>query len=198
MNRLDSVCSPANWKNEFSKAPEGGVMCGISIRVDKEWIIKYDAAENTAVEAIKGGISDSMKRCAVQWGIGRLLYNLKEGFAVICEKGKPGAMKGKTKAGDVFYWLPPQLPDWAMKKKGNPSVVTEDEAPEVPEPRKTYKNFEFLKEMAILKAILGDKKYKEKLKVHGYDHSNEIPPKSQAAALKAFNSLVDSIEGKGT
>mgnify|MGYP002508284444 CR=1 FL=1 len=28
-------------------------------------------------EPIKGGLSDSMKRAAVQWGIGRVLYNME-------------------------------------------------------------------------------------------------------------------------
>ena len=67
-----------------------------------------------------------------------------------------------------------------------------------PKKKKTYKNIEFLKEMTTLKGILGDVKYYEKLKKHGYYHSNEIPPENQAGALTSFNSLVDSIEGKGS
>ena len=31
MERLDAVCEPQNWKNEFKPAPEGGILCGISI-----------------------------------------------------------------------------------------------------------------------------------------------------------------------
>ena len=36
---------------------------------------KTDGASRTAVEPVKGGISDAMKRCAVQFGLGRALYD---------------------------------------------------------------------------------------------------------------------------
>lgn len=76
MDRLDAVVGHENWRNEFSAAPQGGVLCTLYIRVNDEWIGKQDAAENTDFESVKGGISDSMKRAAVQWSIGRYLYNL--------------------------------------------------------------------------------------------------------------------------
>lgn len=76
MTRLDSVVGIANWKNEFATSPTGGgVLCGLSIRIDGEWITKWDGAENTQIESVKGGLSGAMKRAAVQWGIGRFLYD---------------------------------------------------------------------------------------------------------------------------
>lgn len=116
MQRLDDVCGPENWKNEFSKGPDGGVVCGISIRIESEWVTKWDGAENTEVESIKGGLSDSMKRAAVQWGIGRYLYNLEEGWAQIVGDDNRDAFRGQTKDKKQFRWLPPQLPDWALPK----------------------------------------------------------------------------------
>lgn len=77
MQRLDDVVGPANWKNEFSPGPLGGVLCGLSIRVDGEWVTKYDGADNSDIESVKGGLSDAMKRAGVQWGIGRYLYSLE-------------------------------------------------------------------------------------------------------------------------
>ncbi|MLS89826.1 recombinase, partial [Salmonella enterica subsp. enterica] len=75
MKRLDDVCGKAGWRNEYRDIPNnGGVECGISIKIGSEWVTKWDAAENTQVEAIKGGRSGAMKRAAVQWGIGRYLY----------------------------------------------------------------------------------------------------------------------------
>ena len=68
MERLDNVVGPENWQNlfrEWSVGNQHGVLCGLSIRVEKEWITKYDGAENTDIEAIKGGISSAMKRAAV-------------------------------------------------------------------------------------------------------------------------------------
>lgn len=122
-HRLDEVLTPANWRNEYTVGPQGGVLCGISIRVNSEWVTKYDGADNTDIEAIKGGLSDAMKRAAVQWGIGRYLYDLEEGWAEICEGKKPGSRYAncKVKVGGKeeyvnFNWLPPKLPEWALPK----------------------------------------------------------------------------------
>lgn len=59
MKRLDEVCGKAGWRNEYRDIPNnGGVECGISIKVEGEWITKWDAAENTQVEAVKDGGRD--------------------------------------------------------------------------------------------------------------------------------------------
>lgn len=115
MKRLDEVCGKSGWRNEYRDIPNnGGVECGISIKVGDEWITKWDAAENTQVEAVKGGRSGAMKRAAVQWGIGRYLYNLEEGFAVISTERADGFHYAKSKDAGVFYWKPPSLPAWAL------------------------------------------------------------------------------------
>lgn len=111
MQRLDDVCQPENWKNQYQPGPHGGIVCGLSIRCADEWVTKWDGADNTAVEAVKGGLSDAMKRAAVQWGIGRYLYNLESGFATIAENGE---YRGKTKDGKHFKWHAPKLPVWAL------------------------------------------------------------------------------------
>jgi hypothetical protein len=117
--RLDDVAGPARWKNEFARGPEGGVLCGLSIRTGGEWVTKWDGAENTDIEGVKGGLSGAMKRAAVQWGIGRYLYALDESFAHVHEGGK---LRGKTKDGKSLRWDPPRLPDWAL-----PGAGTEEE-----------------------------------------------------------------------
>lgn len=80
MNRLDEAVGPENWRNEFEPGPGGGIVCGLSIFVESrsEWVTKWDGAENTDVEAIKGGLSNAMRRAAVQWGIGRYLYDFPQ------------------------------------------------------------------------------------------------------------------------
>lgn len=124
-NRLDEVCGPENWKNEFCSAPDGGVLCGISILVNGEWVTKYDGAANTNIEAVKGGLSGAMKRAAVQWGIGRYLYSLDESFVEVSDNGK---MSGKTKDGKWFKWNPPHLPTWALPE--NPDLDNKKRAVE--------------------------------------------------------------------
>ena len=59
--RFDEVCGPADWRNEFREGPGGGVLCGISVRIDREdgtaeWVTKWDGADNSQVEAVKGGL----------------------------------------------------------------------------------------------------------------------------------------------
>ena len=127
MKRPDEACGKSGWRNEYRDIPNGGgVECGISIKVDGDWITKWDAAENTQVEAVKGGRSGAMKRAAVQWGIGRYLYDLTEGFATVSAERKQGFNYAKTKELGVFYWSPPQLPTWALPAGNQEYNLPED------------------------------------------------------------------------
>ena len=128
MERLDSVCGPENWRNEFDPWTIGehaAVLCGISIKIGDEWITKWDGAENTEFEPVKGGLSSAMKRAAVQWGIGRYLYNLDTGWAQVVDKGEHFA---KTPEGKGFYWNPPPLPAWALPADSPPPPFDSIEA----------------------------------------------------------------------
>ncbi len=92
-NRLDQVFTPFGWKNEYKPWHGNAQICGISVKMvdydnSIQWITKWDGADNTEFEPIKGGLSDSMKRSAVQWGIGRYLYTLPMVWVDIEQKGK--------------------------------------------------------------------------------------------------------------
>lgn len=133
MQRLDDVCGPENWRNEYKEGPSGGLLCGISVYVTREngtseWVTKWDGAENTDIEAVKGGLSGAMKRAAVQFGIGRYLYNLEEGWAKVHDGGRFSA---KAKTGGYFKWDPPQLPAWALPDAngGKPAPAARQPAP---------------------------------------------------------------------
>ncbi len=125
MGRLDEVCGPENWRNEFRYEAGGAILCGISIKVvnlgDPEWVTKWDGAEATDIEAVKGGLSNAMKRAAVQWGIGRYLYDLEEGWAKVHDKGAHFQAKKDGKY-PAFKWDPPALPKWALPE-GTPEPV---------------------------------------------------------------------------
>jgi hypothetical protein len=116
MDRLDSVCGPANWKVAYEFIGATGVVCNLSIFVNGEWITKQDGAEMTHIESFKGGISSALKRAGSAWGMGRYLYSLEATFVQECHKNTPGALYGKTKNGREFYWAPPKLPAWALPK----------------------------------------------------------------------------------
>lgn len=120
MDRLDSVVGPANWRNEFAPGPGGGVVCGLSLRINDEWVTKWDGAENTDIESVKGGLSGAMKRAAVQWGIGRYLYKIENGWANVHANGSHSdAAKGDGSKKVYFKWDPPPLPAWALPE-GHP------------------------------------------------------------------------------
>ncbi len=125
MDRLDAVVGPANWRNEFREAPGGGILCGLSVRcdenllVDAYWITKWDGAEQTEIEAVKGGLSGAMKRAGVQWGIGRYLYHLPTGFADCSTDQRQYPHRGYHKeTKTAFSWQPPALPGWALPGGG--------------------------------------------------------------------------------
>lgn len=128
MDRLDEVCGPENWRNEFRplNGTGNGNLCGVSIKIGDEWITKWDGAENTDIEATKGGLSDSFKRAAVHWGIGRYLYNLGEGWADISDKG---TFSAKTKDGKWFKWDAPKLPAHALPAGHKPDNQKQNEKP---------------------------------------------------------------------
>ena len=103
-DRLDDVCGIDGWKNCFRRWGEKGAICGISIRLESgEWLTKWDGAGDTDIESVKGGLSDSMKRAAVQWGIGRYLYQLESQWVELKQQGRS--------------YIPakiPTLPSWAL------------------------------------------------------------------------------------
>ena len=149
MNRLDDVFGVMGWKNNFKEWHTSSQLCEISVYNEelKEWVTKVDGADATNIEATKGGLSDSMKRCAVQFGIGRYLYNLEEGWATIYDKkgsGRKYAKLSKSDGETPFYWSPPSLPNWALPK-------TE------PKPRKNYTEmFAKCDSIIDLKLLWGD------------------------------------------
>ncbi|HIG73237.1 MAG TPA: DNA repair protein Rad52 [Bacteroidetes bacterium] len=87
--RLDEVFTPGGWKNEFRAGPEGGVICRIYFKNDDgDWVWREDGADNTDVEAVKGGLSNAMKRAGAALGIGRYLYKLPQAWVPLDERGR--------------------------------------------------------------------------------------------------------------
>ncbi len=105
MDRLDEVFGVMGWQNQFREWKGTSQICGISIwdDVKSEWVTKWDGADDSLTEAVKGGLSDSMKRCGYQWGIGRYLYKLPQTWVPL----KNGKYLAET----------PKLPTWALPKE---------------------------------------------------------------------------------
>jgi len=109
MDRLDNVCGPDGWHDEYKTGPAGGVTCGISINTANGWITKWDGADNTQVEGTKGGLSDSFKRAGVKWGIGRYLYKLPAQW-----------VRAKKRGNSAVLDETPHLPPWALPEGFKP------------------------------------------------------------------------------
>lgn len=119
MNRLDDVFGCFGWKNEFKEWHGKSQLCGISILHDGEWITKWDGADDSNIDATKGGLSDAMKRAAYQWGIGRYLYSLPDVWMPLEMRGKTPVIKGI-----------PSLPKWAL-----PNGFTQAKSPNETAPK---------------------------------------------------------------
>jgi len=120
--RLDEVVGAENWQVSFSAAPHGtGVLCSISIHVEGgaegAWVIKQDGGQQdkesdgeSNLDSVKGALSDSFKRAAVMWGIGRYLYSYETPWVPLKNEGKHLA---------VIPLLPDEfLPEAERGKKG--------------------------------------------------------------------------------
>lgn len=103
MARLDEVVGAGMWASELIPMWPGAVSCRLSICIDGQWVTKSDMAgatgdienEKEREMAVKGAGSDSLKRAAVQWGVGRYLYDLECPWVDLDERKriKPHEMK---------------------------------------------------------------------------------------------------------
>lgn len=136
MDRLDSVVGSGFWQTDLRPAGQmgkaHGMLGGIGILIDGIWVWKWDAAQATDIEPVKGGASGAIKRAAVQWGMGRDLYGVGDLFANIHGQGKHFS-RSKVKVQGVekeieFHWDPPVLAEPAMNNvqsaRGHDSTPT--------------------------------------------------------------------------
>ncbi len=123
MQRLDESAGRGNWQDEYKLSPCGnGYMCGISIKIDGEWVTRWDGAaiSGGGIDNVKTTCSSSMKRTGVKWGIGRYLYQFEASFAITkpCDF-RTNVLPGYTFAEDKkknlkYQWKPKALEAWAL------------------------------------------------------------------------------------
>ena len=88
MARLDDVCGPAGWSRRYVPMSNGTTCCELGLRIDGEWVWKSDGPGATDYEAEKGAYSDAFKRAAVNWGVGRYLYDLVSPWVAVEQRGR--------------------------------------------------------------------------------------------------------------
>ena len=117
MDRLDTVCGPEGWQDEYLDTGNGATCCRIGVSLDDvwthpnaRWVWKSDGAGKTDYEGEKGQFSDAFKRAAVKFGIGRYLYDLPANWVPLDDRGNISRdaldelNKELAKAGNRHQW----------------------------------------------------------------------------------------------
>ena len=75
MDRLDEVVGVGRWTTDYTDL-ETRCVCKLSVSFNGwGWIHKSDVGTQSTFEGEKGMYSDALKRAAVQFGVGRYLYD---------------------------------------------------------------------------------------------------------------------------
>lgn len=99
-DRFNEACGPFGWQAEHTVSADGKKFtCRIGVKDPDsgDWIWRSDGAGETDVEGEKGGYSDSLKRAAVSFGVGRYLYDIDSPWVELEAAGR----SYKIKASEV-------------------------------------------------------------------------------------------------
>lgn len=110
-DRLDEVLGVVGWQDDYECLPDGSVVCRLRIRVGGEWLTKVDVGgpseQPDEGDRRKAAFSDSLKRAAVKFGVGRYLYRLASQWVDYDPQKRQFAR-------------PPRLPDSALPVRVEP------------------------------------------------------------------------------
>ena len=89
-SRLDELFGPDGWQTGYRvlDADSGAIECTLTIAGISKSDVGYPNRSG-GEEPLKAAYSDATKRAAVQWGIGRWLYELPSRWSVHDERGRP-------------------------------------------------------------------------------------------------------------
>ncbi len=111
-DRLDAVLGVMGWQDEYTIQPDGSVVCKLQLKLGEQWVSKMDVGSPSEQpdqgDRLKAAFSDSLKRAAVKFGIGRYLYRL----TAIWTDYDPVKKQ---------FTQPPKLPGWAIPATAKPA-----------------------------------------------------------------------------
>jgi len=113
ITRLNVVCGPGNWENVMSPHGSLGLFQGIKIKIEDEWVIKYDGAAmetRDGIDQIKAVFSRSLRRSAEIWGVGLYLQFIPQLYAIKRPLNYYKAAYVWEKKPLRIRWDPPELP----------------------------------------------------------------------------------------
>ena len=119
MDILDEVVGQENWQCDY-KEVKGNMYSGIGIYLNGQWIWKWDCGTESNTEAEKGEASDSFKRSAVKWGVGRFLYDMPIQYLKTDKKKEGNNFPNLIdESGQKIRDLTEYLNNKLIKKRGN-------------------------------------------------------------------------------
>jgi hypothetical protein len=158
MDRLDEVVGPDRWFITYSPAVNDdknqSVQANLTIIMDDgTHITKSDVGINSQTEPVKGGYSDSIKRAAVHWGMGRYLYN----FPVIWHPLKDGRLDFNTTARTVVDANFSKLKEF-MPEGYQPGKPSADRTPPAAAPKRDVNTYTPEERTKMRDAVTGARK----------------------------------------
>lgn len=113
-DRLDEVLGVTGWQDHYEFLSDGSCLCKLSARIAGEWIVKMDVGGQSEQpdegDRKKAALSDSLKRAAVKFGIGRYLYRLPSQWADYDPKKKCFAKTPQLPAAAISASRASKLP----------------------------------------------------------------------------------------
>lgn len=107
MDRLDDVVGPAQWEDEYMSLGDGSVICHLTVYFDGKAVKKCDVGSPSeqpdSGDRLKAAFSDSFKRAATKFGIGRYIHRLPQNWVDYDPVKK-------------MFVGRPALPAWALPK----------------------------------------------------------------------------------
>jgi hypothetical protein len=118
-SRLDETVGPGNWEFDFEVICQDLNGVAIKGRLTVLGVTKCEAGEHwkasdrDKIEVFKAAVSDALKRCAVQFGIGRYLYELE-----VARAGQMTQAERDAAARKVGYLGSPEVHDFPCSTCG--------------------------------------------------------------------------------
>lgn len=126
-DKLTEVCGPFGWQCRHEVSGDKRVTCHIGIKEPEtgEWIWRSDGAGESEMDGEKGSYSDSFKRAAVKWGVGRYLYDIDSPWMPIVQQGRSYVLTPESLqrlAGMLAKGMPVQHPKQEADKCLDPEA----------------------------------------------------------------------------
>lgn len=164
-DRLDKVCL-YGWERDHREIKKH-VYAGVGIVMPSGRILwRWDCGTESNQDAEKGEASDSFKRAAVNWGVGRFLYDLKIQYVDANEKKTKDTWPYVVDRGKRVYDLTEFINN---KNEGGTGTFKS-------EPKKDGKLKAFLKKVEDGRNMIGEENYKKALDEYNTDSANRIDP----------------------